>query len=90
MSDHHLIDHEFLALSHIQNTPRGKGLDRRHIITIDGKSYRPGPKEAAVLARRMTARQHAANWFWCCLELATMGLFFASGAVWMVLCYGAH
>lgn len=72
-------------MADIMHSPRGRGLDRRPIIVIDGRNFKPGPKETLELARRMTAKQIAANWFWCCLELTTMALFFAGGAAWVIL-----
>jgi hypothetical protein len=77
MSTHVRLDPEFKA--------RGKGIDRRHIITIDGRNYKPRPQAVAAIVQRMTAKHLAREWFWCALELATMGLFFAAGALWLII-----
>jgi hypothetical protein len=80
MTKHVLLDPAFQA--------RGRGTDRRHIITIDGRNYKPqSPQAVAAIVQRMTAKQLAREWFWCCLELATMGLFFAAGALWLIIAH---
>ncbi|RWI46837.1 MAG: hypothetical protein EOQ93_29355 [Mesorhizobium sp.] len=67
--------------------PRGKGLDRRPIITIDGRNYmrdNRGPEVARVVAM-VEAKRIAADTLLCLGELAGMVLIVGSA---VLLCVG--